>query len=69
MAGKAKSQKTTGIRSVYNRATGEHQAPATQKSATAWWKRKLGMGSGDEAGALAKRRKASVESNIDAADG
>ena len=54
---------------VFNKATGKHQDAAPKLDTTKWWKKKLGMG--DKAkgsGALAKRRKKVIDSNIKAAD-
>lgn len=69
---KAKSDKSVGTKrpkTVYNRATGKHQKPATQFDSMAWWKRKLGFGEKRGEGALAKRRKKVVDSNVKAAGG
>ena len=49
---------------VYNRATGEHQAPAPRLSAKEWWLLKMGFGNKQGEGALAKRRKKSLDENI-----
>jgi hypothetical protein len=63
---KAKSRKSSGIRSVFNRSTGEFQKPAIKTDSGAWWRKKLGFGEKrGQGGALARRRKENIDANIE----
>ncbi len=53
---------------AYNRATGEHQKPATEVDSKKWWRGKVGTDK-KGSGALAKRRRKVVDSNIEKAGG
>lgn len=65
---KSKSDKNVGL--VYNRATGKFQKPATAFDSTNWWSEALGFGGRKPGkGALAKRRKEAIDSNVEAAGG
>ena len=67
---KSKSQKATGVRSktVYNMATGKHEKPGQRMDTTAWWMEKMGFGGRKPGkGALAKRRRATVDSHLERA--
>lgn len=48
---------------------GEHDKNPENFNSTEWWKRKLGFGTKKGEGALAKRRKKVVDSNIEKAGG
>ena len=50
--------------SVYNYATGKHQKAAAQMDTSKWWNIKMGFGEERGKGALAKRRKKAIDSNV-----
>ena len=56
------------VKRVFNRATGKHETNTSTrvhpKGATGWYKEKLGIGNKQGEGALAKRRKKAVDSQI-----
>jgi hypothetical protein len=63
---KGKVKLNPGKTSVYNRSTGEFQKPAAKMDANSWWRKKLGFGGKRaDSGALAKRRKANIDANIE----